>query len=223
MDDDTVDARRERRARRRAGARLRARVAQGRDAHPRGGAPGRAPGSLRGPRAFQGRDSHRVAVRASLRFLRGRGERFQGVRRRFRESRGRHRHRSHRPRLRRGRLPAPCERGRAAPPAGDAPGNSVGRDHPLGRDVDQGRRPQDHPQTQGRGKTLRERDDSARVPVLLALHDGACLLRATVVVRPDDGVQGRDDRREQGDQLDPQGSRREPVRQLAREQRRLGL
>ncbi len=65
-------------------------------------------GPVRGPRALQGsrRSSGRGTSRSSI-SSRDAENGFSVVGRRLRESRGRHRHRAHRPRLRRGRLPAP--------------------------------------------------------------------------------------------------------------------
>jgi len=118
------------------------------------------------------------------------------------------------PPLRRGRLPAPRERGRPAPPAGDAPGDALGRDRAWAGLWDQGRRPQDHPEAQGEGSS-RERDDPARVPVLLALLDRARLLRAPVLVHPDDRIQERMIAANQSINWIPKEVGREPVRQLA--------
>ena len=64
--------------------------------------------------------------------------------------------------------------------------------------------------------------DLAHLPVLLALSDAAPVLRADLVVRPHDRGEGATPRRERRGGLAPGAHPPRAVRQLAREQRRLG-
>ena len=176
-----------------------------------------------GRRPDEGRGAARPALRAAVRLPhRLRRARPHRARRRLRQPRGRHGRRPHRRGLRRGRLPRGRRERRDRPQPG-APGRHVRRPHGRVR-----RRP--------RARRRRARDRGARrarprVPVralpalvsaLLALRHAAHLLREALVVREDDGRQGRAAREQRGDQLAPGAHQARPDGEVARGQRRLG-
>ena len=80
----------------------------------------------------------------------------------------------------------------------------------------------DHRGAQEARRALEGGNGAPSVSALLALRHAAAVLRALLVVRAHDGVQGRDDRAQRRDQLDSARDGRGPVRQVAREQHRLG-
>ena len=223
LDHDAVDAGLERRGRRRPGADLRAHdVRRGaRRGARRAGA--RRRGGDRGP--VQRRGHARRRLRAAVPVHPGGGVRREGPHRpprRLRQRRRRHRHRPHGDRVRRGRLPA---RGRAGPERrqpGPARRHLRRADRPVRGALGQGRRRRPDRGPARARPAAAGRDDPARLPALLALRDAAALLRQAVLVHPHVGDARPPARRQRDRHLVPAAHQARAVRQLAREQRRLG-
>ena len=160
-----------------------------------------------------------------------RARRLPGDRRRLRHHRGRHRPRPHRPRLRRGRL---HRRG------GQRPLRPDRRRHPLQpgparRDLRPPRRRLRGPLRQGPGgdpgpdrrprqprAALPRAGLHALLPALLALRDAAPLLRDHQLVHRHLAEARPAARQQRGDRLAPRARQARPLRQMAREQHRLG-
>ena len=143
-------------------------------------------------------------------------------RRRLRDDDRRHRHRPHRPRLRRG---GHGGRARQRPPGRQRRrhrGPLRGRGDAVGRAVRQGRRPGHHRRPQGARPAARRRGVRAQLPVLLALRHAPAQLLQADVVRPHDGDQGPAPRRQRRRRLAPRAHQDRALRRVAGEQRRLG-
>ena len=223
LDDDAVDARLERGGRRRPRADLRAHDLRrgARRGARRAGARRRR--RDRGP--VQRRRHGRRRLRAAVPVHPGRGLRRQGPHgapRRLRQRRGRHRHRPHRDRVRRGGLPA---RGRAGPERRQprpARRHLRRADRPVRRALGQGRRRRPDRGPARARPAAAGGDAAARLPALLALRDAAPLLRQAVVVHPHVGDARPPARRQRDRHLAPAAHQARALRQVAREQRRLG-
>ena len=90
------------------------------------------------------------------------------------------------------------------------------------RDIREGRGPRDHRGSPRAWRSAGRRDGRACVPVLLAVPHALVVLRAHRLVRPDDAGEGSPARRQRLGALVPLAYPARAVRQLAREQRRLG-
>ena len=221
LDDDAVDAPVEHRCRRGRGGRLRRGRDRRRTAGARRVAPAGRPGrGRRGPSDPSWRGAGRRALRAAVPERRGRAH---GGRRRLRHPRGRHGDRPpgagvrrRGPGGRQGQRLAGLAAGRRRRPVHGSRAGVRARRLRQGRGSADRRGPARarHPR-QGRG--LR-----ARVPLLLAVLDAAPVLRAARLVRPHHGREGPLARGERIRAMGPRAHPRRPVRQLAREQRRLG-
>ena len=136
--------------------------------------------------------------------------------------RGRHRHRPHRDRLRRGRLPAR----RRVRPQRRQPGQ--GRRHlrrahrPVRERLRQARRQRPDQGPRGARADVPLRAPAAQLPALLALRHAAALLRQGDLVHPHVGGQGPAAGGQRERQLAPRPHQARPLRPLAGEQRRLG-
>ena len=170
--------------------------------------------------AFTGGSPGRRAIRAALPERGGRAHRRRGG---VRLDGGRHRHRAPRAGVRSGR---PRRRTRAGL-AGLATGRRrrhLHRRRPVlrARPLRQGRRPADHRGSARAGRPVRCGHLRARLPVLLAMRYSPPVPRAHVLVRAYDRGEGTAARGERRGHLDPRAHQAGAVRQLAREQRRLG-
>ena len=139
-----------------------------------------------------------------------------------RHDRRRHGHRAHRAGLRRGRPEA-----RPAPRIAGAARRGRGRLLPAGREarrrqVLQGRRPRHHRDPARARPAVPRAEVSAQLSVRLAHGRSADLLRQERVVHPHDGLSAAHGRAEPDDQVGAGAHPRGSVRQLAREQHRLG-
>ncbi len=162
---------------------------------------------------------------------RPRGGRVPDRRRRFRHHRGRDRPRPHRPGLRRGRLRGRLrERDLRPDQAHDAlqPGRPRRQVRQPGRRV-RGTLRQGPGGDQGPDRRPRRARPAvpraglrARLPALLALRHPAPLLREVELVRGDLARARRPARQQRADRVAPRAHQARPVRQMAREQRRLG-
>ncbi|CAA9517393.1 MAG: Isoleucyl-tRNA synthetase, partial [uncultured Solirubrobacteraceae bacterium] len=226
LDDDAVDARLQRRGGRRPRPDLRARAAGRGDLRARRG--GRRARARRGGR--DRRPLHRSRARGPP--LRGalpvhplRGLRPQGPHRpagRLRLRRRRHGDRAHGRGVRRGRLP-PRRRERAHRREPRPPRRDLRRaDRPVRRPLGQGRRRRPH-----RGPPLARPAPEvdalpALLPALLALRDAAHLLREAELVHRHPGAARQAAGRQRDGHLAPAAHQARALRQVAREQRRLG-
>ena len=224
LDHDAVDARAPRRDRRGPRGDLCPGAPGRRHAHPRRGARRAGPRRERGDRAADARQrAARPPLRAAVPVHRRlRGARAHGAVRRLRLRGRRHRGGPHGRGLRRGRLPA-RDRQRAHHPQSGQAGRHVRRAH---RPVLRHARP-DRGRAHRRGPPrvrapLQGRRDGALLPALLALRHAADLLRQDELVRAHDRGEGRAARRQRLDRLAPGAHQDRPLRQVAREQRRLG-
>ncbi len=143
---------------------------------------------------------------------------------RLRDDRGRHRARAHRARVRRGRLP-PRRAATACtvvnPVLADGTYDErVGRF--AGRFVKEADADHRSRTCASRGRLFRAEELRAHLSALLALRHAAALLREGELVHPHHRDARRAARRQRGDQLAPGAHQARPLRQLAREQRRLG-
>ena len=188
----------------------------------RAGGRGAARRSVRDREGGQGRGAGRHAIPAPLRFPSRRGSDLPGVVCRLRDHRRRHRGGALRTRLRRGRreaLPGPRDSGgprggaRRPVPAGGDPGRGA---------VLQGSRPGAGGGAPRARTHLSRRDLCAQLPARMAHRRPAHLLRKARLVHPH-LLPSRSPRRSQpADQLGAGDDPGRAVRQLAREQRRLG-
>ena len=174
---------------------------------------------------FPGREMLGAALRAAVPLHPGRGLWPEGPHRaagRLRQRRGRHGHRPHRDRLRRGRLPAGRRAGARRRQPGAARRHLRRAHRPVRRPLGQGRRPRpDRGPARARPAAAR-RDAAARLPALLALRHAAALLRQAVVVHPHVGDARPPARGQRDGRLAPAAHQARALRQVAREQRRLG-
>ena len=180
----------------------------------------RTPRSSRGCR---GSELLGTALRAALpvhhRLRRARPHRAGG---RLRLDRGRHRRGSHRRRLRRGRLQARHRERADDPQPGRCRGQVRRADRPVRGNARARGRPPHHRGAARIRPAVQRRGVRALLSPLLALRHAAHLLRQEELVRADHGGEGRAARGERDDQLAPRAHQARPLRQLAREQRRLG-
>ena len=154
--------------------------------------------------------------------------------RRLRDHRRRYRHRAYRPQLRGGRLQGgQAQRHRF--PLLSGPPRPLRRRHgrvfgPFCQTaIRAGLRPQDH-RTGGRGhhRQAQEREPGLQIrqartllPALLAYRQAYHLLPVGLLVHPDHGLQGKDDRPQQDHRLEARSYRYRAFRQLARKPGRL--
>ena len=224
LDHDAVDARASRRDRRGPGGDLRPGPPRRRHAHPRGGARGaRARRGRGGGRHDEGLGAPRTALRASVPVHHGlRRARPHRPRGGLRVGGGRDRGRSHRRGLRRGRLQA-RDRERPDHPEPGPPERQLRRQRrPVRGHAREGGRPAHRRGAPGVREALPRGRVRALLPALLALRHAPHLLREERLVRPDDRDEGRAARGQRDDRLAPRAHQARPLRQLAREQRRLG-
>ena len=113
----------------------------------------------------------------------------QGRSRRLRLNGRRHRHRPHRPCLRRRGPGAGAREGAELRAAGGLAGHRDRRLSLRGQ-VREGRRPGNHGRPQGAGAAAPPRHLPAHLPLLLALRHAAAVLRQELVVHPHYGVEG---------------------------------
>ena len=246
VDDDAVDVAFERRVGRASGCRVRARAGAARRRQGRGegfarlraclarccARRGGARSRARGARDTRGARARGLALPAALRRRDPRGRprqldpRTHGAPHRrhgdLRHDRGRHRHRAPSAVVRRGRL-GHCAKGEAPRVAGRRRGGPLRRRarRRRSRHVLQGRRRRADGGPQSARTALQEVAREPQLPALLALQDGALLLRDAGVVPRDDALQGSHDRAQPPHALGAARGGGEAARGLAREQRRL--
>ena len=178
-----------------------------------------------GRRPLPRRRDARRGLRAAVPVHPGRGLRREGPHRaagRLRQRRGRHGHRPHRDRVRRGRLPARRRAGPRRGQPGAARRHLRRADRPVRRPLRQGRRRRpDRGPARARPDPA-GRDAPARLPALLALRHAADLLRQAVLVHPHLGDARPAARGQRDGRVAPAAHQARPLRQVAGEQRRLG-
>ena len=235
LDDDAVDAARQRRGGGGARCHLRASAPRRRD---------RDPGRGRWSRGCSARESRSLdrfpgselvgrSYRGPVFALEDGGprRRLPRPRRRLRHHRGRHRPRPHRPRLRRRRLRG---RGRERDLRSDQPRHPLQPGRPRRQIRPPGERlrgrlrqgPRGHAGADRRPRQARpalpRAGLRARLPALLALRHAAALLRQVELVRRHLAGPRADARQQRDDRLAPRAHQARPLRQMAGEQRRLG-
>ena len=178
-----------------------------------------------GARPVPRRGDRRHRLRAAVPLhLRG-GVRAAGTHRaggRLRQRGRRHGPGAHGDRVRRGRLPARRAVRAERRQPGAARRHLRRADRPLRGAVREGRRPRPGRRPPDPRPGVPGRGVRALLPALLALRHAAALLRKGGVVHPHDRPQGRPAEGQRGDRVVPVPHQARPVRQVAREQRRLG-
>ena len=163
------------------------------------------------------------ALRAALpvhhRLRRARPHRARG---RLRLDGGRHRHGPHRPAFGEDDFRLATENGLTVHNPVRPDGTFDERTGPFAGHVRARRRTADRRGAARGGPPLPRRRVRALLSALLALRHAAHLLRQDELVHPHDRGQGPAARRQRDDQLAPRAHQARPLRQLAREQRRLG-